>query len=168
MSLLKTLDSASKPLLCVSVACRFLPDLHAGVVFLLQSMSGLSPSARYQYLHHTYSDTTHQKSHRRTLNTLGALTFNRLGINNSLSCTMTHTHCHTHTLSHRDTVSITQYFRCQSCVVCHALRVVVVWGGAGWQQRTGGGTLPDEAVTPFNTSAQPVISSYVCVCELLA
>lgn len=34
--------------------------------------------------------------------------------------------------------------------------------------RGQGGTLPDKAITSFNTSAPPVISLYVCVCELLA
>lgn len=59
-----------------------------------------------------------------------------------------------HRLSPKDTVSITQYSRCQSCEVCHAL-----WMVEGEQVGSRGqdGTLPDKPVTPFNTSAAPVI-----------
>lgn len=69
---------------------------------------------------------------------------------------------HTCAITHRDAVSISQYFRCQSCVWCHALWVAEE--GAGWQQRTRRGeALPDKPAAPFNTRVLPVISLYISV-----
>lgn len=69
---------------------------------------------------------------------------------------------HTCAITHRDAVSISQYFRCQSCVWCHALWVAEE--GAGWQQRTRRGeALPDKPAAPFNTRVLPVMSLYISV-----
>lgn len=67
-----------------------------------------------------------------------------------------------HTYLHGDTVSIAQYFRCQSCVSCHAppLPPHPQWRRLAAEDR---GTLPDKPAAPFNTCALPVISSYVSV-----
>lgn len=70
-----------------------------------------------------------------------------------------------HTHSRRDTVSITQYFGCQSRVWRHALWVAEE--GAGWQQRTRRGeALPDKPAAPFNTCVLPVISCVSAWLEL--
>lgn len=141
-----------------------LPDLHAGVVFLgidrwFDSKCAISITPSHVWWHFTHLEKKVIDAH---INAHNALTLSRHCINSSLGCTRRCTCCHTLTLSRRDTVSITQYFRCQSCVACHA-----PWVAGGERRLAAEDREGHSLIRPSRLSIPPLglslASLWVCV-----